>query len=390
MIVRFLITSSRMPAAIDEIRKLGQQGHAVVASDTISTAPGSHSKYASRSLVTASPRRDTPGFVRDVARILRDERIDVVLPAFEEVFYLARHAADLSPLAELFFPPFETLATLHDKGKMLDLARRLGLRVPRSAVAATPGELRSAAASFPQFFARPLYSRGGVELLTNTGPLAGALDIGECEVSAAKPWLVQEFVHGVDVCTFSIAHHGRLTGHAAYVHPREIEHAGGIVFESVDEPECLSIVQRVVEETGYHGQVSFDFLRTGEGMVLLECNPRPTAGVHVMPADVLDLALRDGKASKLRVVEPGVRRKYGVALVRDMLLHFRELPEDVRHLFSRAREVFADPEDLLPALYQLISYGHVLKYRFETHEHGTSTLMAAYFHDICWNGEPIP
>jgi predicted ATP-grasp superfamily ATP-dependent carboligase len=379
-----------MPSAIDEIRKLGQQGHTVVASDTISTAAGSHSKHAAAARVTASPRRETRRFIDDVARILREERIDVVLPAFEEVFYLAKHADELSPFAKLFLSPLETLDTLHDKAKMLDLARRLGVRVPGSALAESPEDLRLAVGLFPEFFARPRYSRGGVDLFTNTGPLAGALAIEQCEVTKDKPWIVQEYVQGTDVCTFSVAHHGRLTGHSAYVHPREIEHAGGIVFESVDEPECLRTVQKIVEETRYHGQISFDFLRTDGGMVLIECNPRPTAGVHVMSPAMLDEALADEKAAKLRVAEPGVRCKYSIALIRDMLLHFHAIPEDARHLFSGAREVLADPDDLLPALYQLISYGHVLKYRLEAHRHGNRTLMAAYFDDICWNGEPIP
>lgn len=388
--VHILITSSRIPTAIDEIRKLGHEGHTVVASDTIGTAPGSHSKYAAKSRVTASPRREPLRFVADVERILREERIDLLLPAFEEVFTLARHADQLAPHAKLFFPPFETLAILHDKAKTLALARELGIRVPASVVVESEEDMRRAIEGFPRFFARPVYSRGGVELLTNAGPLAFALDVGECEVTKAKPWIVQEFIQGTDVCTFSVVHHGRLSGHAAYVHPREIEHAGGIVFESVEAPECLAVVQKIAEETRYHGQLSFDFLRNDQGVFLVECNPRPTAGVHVMPAAMLDEALRDEEARELRIAEPGVRCKYSIALVRDMLLHFREAPEDLKYLFSRAKEMLAEPEDLLPALFQVISYGHVLKYRFESHEHGTRTLMAAYFDDICWNGEPIP
>lgn len=378
-----------MPAAIDEIRKLGQQGHTVVASDTIGTAAGSHSRFAARHQVTPSPRYESRAFVAEVGRILRDERIDVVLPAFEEVFYLAKHSAEVTPFAELFCPPFSTLATLHDKAQMLDLARELQVRVPRSTVATSEADFRHAMLEYREHFGRPVYSRGGVELVTNTGPLAGALSIERCEISKEKPWLVQEFVHGVDVCTFSVAQRGRLTAHAAYVHPREIEHAGGIVFESVDEPECLSIAQKIVEHTGYHGQVSFDFMRTDHGMVLIECNPRPTAGVHVVSAEMLDEALRDTKATRLRLTPPGIQRKYSIALVRDMLLHFREIPQDMKHLFSHAKEVFADPEDLLPALYQVISYTHVIDYRLHAHGHRTTDLMAAYFHDICWNGEPI-
>jgi len=388
--LRYLITSSRVPAAIDEIRKLGLRGHTVFASDTVGFSPGSHSKYASGREVTASPRYETRRFVDDVVRVLRERRVDVLLPAFEEVFYLAKHADELAPFAKLFFPSFETLATLHDKARTLDLARDLGVRAPRSFVVTSEADFRAALAELPEHFARPVYSRGGVELFTNTGPLAGVLSLGDCEISHDKPWVVQEFVHGKDVCTFSVVQRGRVTGHACYVHPREIEHAGGIVFESVDEPECLRVVQRIAEATRYHGQLSFDFMRTDTGMVLIECNPRPTAGVHLMPAEMLDEALADECAEKLRVAEAGVKRKYSIALVRDMLLHFREIPEDARHLFGRAKEVFADPDDLMPAVYQVVSYAHGLEHRRQTGAHGKTELMASFFHDICWNGAPIP
>ncbi|MBK8257693.1 MAG: ATP-grasp domain-containing protein [Polyangiaceae bacterium] len=376
-----------MPAAIDEIRKLGHLGHTIFAADTIESAAGSHSKYVSELLVVPSPRYHTAEFVEAIVRILRDARIDLFLPAFEEAIYLAKHRHRLEEFSGLFFAPFGVLSTLHDKWKMLQLATSLHIQTPRSTVARNAEELSRAAQSFQAYFARPVYSRGGVELLTNEGPLAGALDIAKCEVTPAKPWIVQEFVHGTDVCTFSVAHHGKLSGHSAYVHPREIEHAGGIVFRSVDEPECLAIVQKIVEKTGYHGQISFDFLQTDRGMVLIECNPRPTAGVHMMAAGDFCAALGDEAATQLRVVPPGIERKYSIALVRDMFLHLKDIPLDAKHLFSRAKEVFADPDDLLPALYQLLSYTHVLKYRFEAHEHSKRALMAAYFHDICYNGE---
>lgn len=389
--MRVLVTTSRMPCAIDQIRKLGQRGHQVIATDTFRAAPGSHSKYVTRAAVTASPHHDTARFIADVSRIVTDDGVDLVLPQFEEVFYLAKHRSSLPGSAHYFFSSFEVLEILHDKGKLLGLARELGVRVPRGAVVTSRSELASATHELPHYFAKPVFSRGGVDLLTNTGPLAGALTLEECEPTPELPWIVQEFVAGVDVCTLSIAHDGRLSGHSAYVHPREIEHAGGIVFESVHEPECIRIVQRIVEATRYHGQISFDFIRTGDGMVLIECNPRPTAGVHVMSPEMFEEALLDRNASKLRVAEPGVRCKYGIALVRDMLLHASEAREDLQYLFSDAKEVVADPDDLLPALYQVLSYGHVIAYRrqLQARNHKNTELMAAYFADVCWNGEPM-
>jgi hypothetical protein len=65
-------------------------------------------------------------------------------------------------------------------------------------------------------------------------------------------------------------------------------------------------------------------MKTDAGMVLIECNPRPTAGVHVMPEEMFEEALLDKGGKSVRLAEAGTQRKYSVALVRDMLLHFRE------------------------------------------------------------------
>lgn len=379
-----------MPSAIDQIRKLGQSGHTVFATDVFRAAAGNHSRYVKASSVTVSPTRDPVGFVREIADLMTTQKIDMVLPAFEEVFYLATHADMLPAGPKYFFAPFDVLSMLHDKNRFLAFAGELGLHVPTSIVATSPGELTAAVREFPSFFAKPVFSRGGVELCTNRGPLAGMLPVESCEVSSDRPWIVQEFIDGLDVCSMSIAHDGRVTGHATYVHPREIEHAGGIVFESVDEPECLDAARRIAEATGYTGSISFDYKKTDRGMVLIECNPRPTAGVHVMSADDFDHAIRD-RGGDVRVAPAGRRRMYGAALLRDMVVHPEEATEDLKHLFSDAKEVVADPDDLVPALFQALSYGQVLKYR---REKGSRTpkdrdLMAAQFEDVYWDGAAI-
>ncbi len=391
--MKVLVTSSRLPSAIDEIRKLGRSGHHVLAADTFAAAPDNHSRYVERAVVTPSPRAATGSFVDAVQRLVREEEVELVLPAFEEVFYLAKVAGTLPATAKWFFSPFSTLATLHDKRSFAALAKDLGLGVPAWVVVESRADLHAALRDTPRYFAKPVYSRGGVQLLTNVGPLRGALDVDECAPSPQTPWIVQEFVEGKDVCSFSVVHAGRLSAHAAYVHPREIEHAGGIVFESVDEPECLRAASTIAEATRYQGQLSLDFMKTSRGMVLIECNPRPTAGVHLLSAEQFDEALRDERAAKLRVVEPGVRGKYSAALLRDMLLHWDEAKEDAKYLFSDAPELVADPDDLLPAVYQVISYGRVVAYR--RHHQGAGTahknrdLMAAQFEDISYDGQEI-
>lgn len=388
--MRVLITSARMPFALDEIRKLGACGHEVVAADTFRAAPGMHSKYVARRVVLPSPRYQPRKFVDAVRRTVERHAIELVVPCFEESFVLAKHAAELGSRARLFAPPFETLARLHSKARFLELARELGIDVPRTELADSDDALRESVRRFDAYFARPSYSRGGVRLLTNTGPLAGDVELDECHPTPENPWLVQEFVPGVDLCSFSVCHEGRIAAHSVYVHPKEIEHAGGIVFESVREPETLEITRRIVEHTRYHGQISFDFRKQGDRMVLIECNPRPTAGVLFLDAEAFVDAIVEGPSDEVRWADRGVKRKISSALVRDMFLHWKEIPDDLRFLFSDAREIYATRSDVMPGIYQVLSYGHVARYRLRAGRNQRNGLMAGYFHDISWNGEPIP
>ena len=78
-----------MPFALDVIRKLGESGHQVFASDSYAASPGSHSKYLADHFTTASASADPEQFASDVERIVAVNQIDVIVPMFEEVFYLA-------------------------------------------------------------------------------------------------------------------------------------------------------------------------------------------------------------------------------------------------------------------------------------------------------------
>lgn len=386
---RILITSSRMPTAIDEIRKLGRAGHAIVAADTFSGAPGAHSRYATRTELVAPPRYEPLAFVEGVKRIIGEQGIDLVIPCFEEALYLARVRHELPTRAHYAFPEFEYLELLHDKHRLMEVARSLGVRAPESVVVTSLEDLERASGLFTDYFAKPVYSRGGVVAQTNRGPLAGARDISLCAPSEIEPWVVEEYLDGEDVCTFSVASRGRVTAHVTYVHPREIEHAGGTVFESIDSPESLDIVRRFVEWSNYEGQISFDFRRDAHGLSVIECNPRPTAGVHLMPDKMFVDALLSAHAGDADVVPAGVRAKYSMGLLRDAALHPHEAREDLRYLFSDARDPIFDADDLMPAMWQVLSSGIARTYR---RRHGydrkrSTDLMAAYFDDISWNGE---
>jgi hypothetical protein len=388
--VNILVTSARLPFALDEIRKLGRAGHRIWAADSVWSAPGAHSRWAQRRVHVAAPAQDPRRFVDDVLALVEDDAIDLVVPTFEEAVPLAWYFERLPlPPVRLFAPRFAVLARLHNKAAFNALARALGLNAPSTTLVTNRAALARALGRHASYFARPAWSRGGLELLTNAGPLAGTLALADCTPTRRAPWIVQEYIPGEDVCSFSVARAGHVVAHCAYIHPRQLDHAGGIVFESIPAADTLACVERIVAITGYDGQISMDFHQRGHELWLLECNPRPTAGVHLMPDDMFVDAVVGPAPVAVRLVPPGLRRQYTAALVRDLILRGGgdDLFTEIAWMRAAGDDVYAEAGDLAPALFQVLSYAQVLAYRLRHGGRARAALKAAQFEGITWSGE---
>jgi hypothetical protein len=92
------------------------------------------------------------------------------------------------------------------------------------------------------------------------------------------------------------------------------------------------------------------------------------------------------------VVRPGVRLQIATAIIRDMLRDRHAIRSDLKALFSGARDTYAQRGDLIPGIYQALSYSHVLafRHRLQARKRGKSDLVAAQFFDIAWDGGEIP
>ena len=77
-----------MPFALGMVRKLAAEGREIYAADDHLLSPGNHSKYLAGHFVYPSPRSDTASFLAELERIAQEHEIDVIVPAFEEVFYI--------------------------------------------------------------------------------------------------------------------------------------------------------------------------------------------------------------------------------------------------------------------------------------------------------------
>ncbi|MDY6797090.1 MAG: hypothetical protein SWK76_17685 [Actinomycetota bacterium] len=212
-------------------------------------------------MINASPRYQTPQFIADLKRIIREKEIDLLVPQFEELFNIASHLDQFKGLTEVFLSPFETLARFYDKAAFVRLCEELPIRVPRTTIVTDKDTLKKAAGDYEQYFTRASFSRGGVELLTNTGLLANATKIDNCHPTPQNPWLAQEFVHGTDLCSFSVVQSGRLTIHRTYEHPKTLEHRRHPVrlHRRAADPGCSAALR------GGHRLSRLDLLRFPQG-----------------------------------------------------------------------------------------------------------------------------
>jgi len=383
--MKILVTTSRTPFGLDLIRKLGEAGHEVDAADSYAAAPGSHSKFVAQHHVTPSAQDDAEGFVGAVAKICADRGIELIVPTFEEVFYLSALRDRLGDVA-LFAAAFTALARLHDKATFQRLAQDLGLPIPATVVARDADELHAAIERFPSYFARAAFSRGGVSLLTNTGPLAGKVQVEDVTPSHREPWLVQEFVDGPMLCSYSTVHGGKVTAHMTYRAPRQWQHSTGIQFESIDSQPSLEIVKRIVEDLDYTGQISFDFVDSPDrGLQLIECNPRATDGVLLMDDDVLSAGITGDVEGVTRLVEPGRIVQLDFAVLGQMFLEpLHEVPRSI-HDLAKLHGPDRGWHDLMPQLYSFLALAHHEKLSLKERK----GLFEAMADDICWNGGPI-
>ena len=380
---RILLTGGRAPAALELARVFQRAGHAVFMAESLPHHLSESSRAIVRNFRVPPPRQQPHQYVRAIARIAAEQRIDLIIPTCEEVFYIAAGLPKFGSAA--FVEPLEKLNMLHNKLEFSQLAAKFGLCVAESRAICGEADLQQAFNDWGKLVLKPVYSRFAAHTLIRPTREQALRAVR----SAPKTgWLAQKYIPGVQICTYSVSHRGGLTAHTAYPSRFTAGQGATIAFEHIDQPQALAWVQRFVEATGFTGQIAFDFIETVDHQLYgLECNPRATSGVHLL-ASCPDFA-----AAFLDAASSAVLPDLGAAksmLATAMLVY--GLPASIRYsvkawlsTFSTSRDVVFSMDDPLPALLQFRS---ILHYLVLARGNGLTALEASTY-DIEWNGEQL-
>ena len=258
---RILLLGARAPVAVELARAFFAAGHRVVVAESLRPHLLHGSRAVERAYRVAAPRSDLDalGFAQGLRDIIRKERIDRVIPTCEEVFHVARRLDVLGPQAHIFSLPIERLAPLHSKFEFIERTLAAGVPAPPTTRITSPEQLREAVRQAgPELVLKPEYSRFAQEVIV--GPHHERDVAHVSEVSEHRPWVAQRRLAGDALCTFSVAHHGRLTLHSAYAMRVTAGRGAAIVFEAMRHRRARRWVEAFVEREAFHGQVAFDFI----------------------------------------------------------------------------------------------------------------------------------
>lgn len=378
MAKKVLVTAGRMPAALEICRALSRTGADVVTADCYATQICQGSHAVSRSYTVASPRYDFERYRDDILHIVRKEKIDLLVPVSEDVLYLARFADELSKDCELFFPAIDLLNEIHHKQKFVEKAEELGLPVPESQLYIDPSTLPAFCEK--DYILKQVYSRAGKGVIFATAgehPRTYGVD---CDGS----WVIQERLLGETLCSCTVVHGGVVRAHLVY-RPSVISGSVGVVFRQVDHEGIRSWVETFAARTQYHGIVSFDFIVSPLGDVAaIECNPRPTSGVHLFEPQMLGYAIQDPQRP-LPALSRRQRAQITLGMLSALPSVFRKagLRQETFLDILRARDVMFSWRDPLPVLYQIVCYAY-LYYKAKRKK---SSMVDCMLDGVEWNGD---
>jgi len=129
---RVALTGGRAPATLELARLLARAGHTVVVAESVRWPLTRGARAVARSVRVPPPRHDPAGFAEALADLMVRERIDLLVPTCEEVFYVARARDRLAQLGQVLAAPLAQLHPLHSKWQFAQRAAAHGLAVPET------------------------------------------------------------------------------------------------------------------------------------------------------------------------------------------------------------------------------------------------------------------
>ncbi|MEE4163369.1 MAG: ATP-grasp domain-containing protein [Woeseiaceae bacterium] len=368
-----LLTLGRLPVGLDIARSFSAAGWRVIVAEPYAMHLCRMSRSVDRSVRVTSPAADPEGYLRDLARIVAAEQVDLVIPVSEETLRIPALRDTMPPGTCVFAAEAALLHELHDKYRFTERARAIGLAAARSWL---PGSVDTAASSGYVIKPRRSCSGRGVRFAAS-----------DADVRAETGDVVQERLVGDEVSGFGVARSGELLAPVVY-RSRVSSGSVAVCFERVvDDGAVVDWMRRFVSATGYSGFIAFDFIVVAGQPVAIECNPRATSGIHFLAGDAIE-PLVSGNTPPQRLYRDDTLLAEKWSCYTATLGRLRS-PGEFAHalgLLFRSKDVSWRRADPWPFLLMPVSTFRIIADAIRTR----STFAEVAVADVAWRDAPDP
>ena len=280
-----LVSGGKMTKALQLARSFHAAGHRVILIEGHKYWLSGHrfSNAVSRFYTVPTPQDDPEAYTQALLEIVKQEKIDVYVPVCSPVasYYDSLAKSALSEYCEVFHFDADITKMLDDKFAFTDQARSLGLSVPKSFKITDPEQVinfdfsKETRKYILKSISYDSVRRLNLTKLPCDTPEETAAFVKSLPISPEKPWIMQEFIPGKELCTHSTVRDGELRLHCC-----SNSSAFQINYENVENPQIREWVQHFVKSLGLTGQVSLDLIQAEDGTVYaIECNPRTHSAI---------------------------------------------------------------------------------------------------------------
>jgi predicted ATP-grasp superfamily ATP-dependent carboligase len=286
--MKILVLDGNENQAVACVRSLARAGHEVYVGAPARWSKAGFSRFASGRFYYADPQVDGHKYRHDVIAIVRRLGGALVLPMTEQATWFLSEARQevFAVGGNLVLPKHEIVMRAFDKHAVTELARSLGIPVPKTALLRNDSDYQQGAdtLAYPVVI-KPRSSqqiRGRVS--RTAGPPAYANNakqfIAACSrmLSCSSELLVQEFVEGSGAGYFALVRHGTVRADFAHRRIRDVRPtgSGSALRVSVRPDERLKrMAVSLLEAIQWHGVAMVEFRVREDGTpVLLELNGR--------------------------------------------------------------------------------------------------------------------
>ncbi|PIP88779.1 MAG: hypothetical protein COW01_08925 [Bdellovibrionales bacterium CG12_big_fil_rev_8_21_14_0_65_38_15] len=375
--MNILVTSGRAPASLELIRLLSLGGHTVHVADSFDIHISKRSKGVFKNHLVPRPRQETVAYGDALEDIILEEKIDLVIPTFEESFWVSRFKKRLETYCPVFVDELSKLRKLHNKSDFIKYCQELGIQAPSSTEVHSKIELNEALSDLEQVVLKPSFSRFGEEVLVKPS----AKEISSIDFTNQRSWVIQEFLDGPQFCSYALCRDGHVLASAIY--PSEIKsNKVSLNFRHIEHQAIHEWVKNFAKKSNFTGQLSFDFIDSEKGLMAIECNPRMTSGLHLFEDRDDFHTIFENDFNSILTPSLKVRNMMGILVILYGMGDFKNITSNIK-TFIQSRDIIFRRNDIMPFFDQFKTF---IWLAIQSRRHGIS-LSKFTTVDIEWNGE---